>query len=186
MIRLLSAGQYTDMPWKNGQGITREVCRYPQDGDYDWRISLATIREAGPFSAFPGYLRNISVLEGEGMFLTIDGQRSPLIAPFQALGFNGASTVSCEIIGGPLLDFNVIYREAEIRTTVEWSGAKEWLYEGGLRVLFNAGPALRVTVGGEPYTLNHYDSLLVDEPGNLVIHAEHSEARLARITLFSR
>ena len=94
MIRLLPAGLYTEMPWKNGQGVTREVARYPEAGEYDWRISLATIRQPGPFSTFPGYLRNISVLEGGGMYLTIDGQRSALIAPFQALGFNGASGVS--------------------------------------------------------------------------------------------
>ena len=76
MIRLLPARQYTEMPWKNGQGVTREVARYPQEGEYDWRISLATIRQHGTFYAFPGYLRNISVLEGEGMYLTIDGQSS--------------------------------------------------------------------------------------------------------------
>ena len=29
MIRLLPAGLYTEMPWKNGQGVTREVARYP-------------------------------------------------------------------------------------------------------------------------------------------------------------
>ncbi|HHG8771797.1 TPA: HutD family protein [Raoultella planticola] len=182
MIRLLPARQYTEMSWKNGQGVTREVARYPLEGDYDWRISLATIRQPGPFSAFPGYLRNISVLEGEGMYLTIDGQRSPLIAPFQALGFPGASVVSCEIVGGPLLDFNVIYREAALRANVSWCGAKAWPHYGGLRVLFNAGPAVRVSAGEQQYWLEHYDSLLVDEPATLVIE-EHPGARLARITL---
>ena len=156
MIRLLPAGLYTEMPWKNGQGVTREVARYPEAGEYDWRISLATIRQPGPFSAFPGYLRNISVLEGGGMYLTIDGQRSALIAPFQALGFNGASGVSCEIVGGPLLDFNVIYREAALRATV--------------------------SVGDQRYLLEHYDSLLVDEAVALVI-PDSPGARLARITL---
>jgi hypothetical protein len=186
MIRLLPAKRYVEMPWKNGLGVTREVCRFPQEGDYDWRISLATLREPGPFSAFPGYLRNISVLEGEGMWLTIDGQRSPFIPPFEALGFSGASEVSCEITGGPLLDFNVIYREAALRATVEWSGAKEWRSEGGLRVLFNAGCALQITLGDAGYQLEHYDSLLVDEPGTMNIHAEAGAARLAYITLTSR
>lgn len=32
MIRLLPAGLYTEMPWKNGQGVTREVARYPEAG----------------------------------------------------------------------------------------------------------------------------------------------------------
>lgn len=145
-------------------------------------ISLATIRQPGPFSTFPGYLRNISVLEGGGMYLTIDGQRSALIAPFQALGFNGASGVSCEIVGGPLLDFNVIYREAALRATVSWCGAGTWSYQGGLRLLFNAGPALRVSVGDQRYLLEHYDSLLVDEAVALVIQ-DSPGVRLARITL---
>ena len=182
MIRLLPAGLYTEMPWKNGLGVTREVARYPEAGEYDWRISLATIRQPGPFSTFPGYLRNISVLEGGGMYLTIDGQRSALIAPFQALGFNGASGVSCEIVGGPLLDFNVIYREAALRATVSWCGAGTWSHQGGLRILFNAGPALRVSVGDQRYLLEHYDSLLVDEAVALVIQ-DSPGVRLARITL---
>lgn len=116
------------------------------------------------------------------MYLTIDGQRSALIAPFQALGFNGASSVSCEIVGGPLLDFNVIYREAALLATVSWCGAGTWSHQGGLRILFNAGPALRVSVGDQRYLLEHYDSLLVDEAVALVIQ-DSPGARLARITL---
>ena len=116
------------------------------------------------------------------MYLTIDGQRSALITPFQALGFNGASGVSCEIVGGPLLDFNVIYREAAMRATVSWCGAGTWSHQGGLRILFNAGPALRVSVGDQRYLLEHYDSLLVDEAVALVIQ-DSPGARLARITL---
>ena len=105
-----------------------------------------------------------------------------MIAPFQALGFNGASSVSCEIVGGPLLDFNVIYREAALRATVSWGGAGTWSHQGGLRILFNAGPALRVSVGDQRYLLEHYDSLLVDETVALVIQ-DSPGARLARITL---
>ena len=35
MIRLLPAGLYTEMPWKNGLGVTREVARYPESGEYE-------------------------------------------------------------------------------------------------------------------------------------------------------
>ncbi|MGX8826290.1 HutD family protein, partial [Proteus mirabilis] len=68
-----------------------------------------------------------------------------------------------------LLDFNVIYREAALRATVSWCGAGTWSHQGGLRILFNAGPALRVRVGDQRYLLEHYDSLLVDEAVALVI-----------------
>lgn len=168
MIRLLPAGLYTEMPRKR-PGVTREVARYPEAGEYDWRISWR------PFASSWSVLR-ISRLPAQyqragrqRMYLTIDGQRSALIAPFRALGFNGASGVSCEIVGGPLLDFNVIYREAALRATVSWCGAGTWSHQGGLRILFNAGPALRVSIGDQRYLLEHYDSLLVDEAVALVI-----------------
>ncbi|MCT4712716.1 HutD family protein [Enterobacteriaceae bacterium H11S18] len=186
MIRLLPAKNHIEMPWKNGLGVTREVSRFPEAGEYDWRISLATIRDSGPFSSFPGYLRSISVLEGEGMYLTIEGERSPLIPPFQALNFNGESSVSCEIVGGPLLDFNVIYREAAMQATVTWCRSAEWDYQGGLRVLFNAGSAVRVQIAGQDYQLDRYDSLLVDEPGTLDVNSGSPEARLACITLLNK
>ncbi|STV95955.1 Uncharacterised protein [Klebsiella michiganensis] len=48
--------------------------------------------------------------------------------------------------------------------------------------MFNAGPALRVSVGDQRYLLGHYDSLLVDEAVALVIQ-DSPGARLARITL---
>ncbi|STX11878.1 Uncharacterised protein [Klebsiella pneumoniae] len=57
-----------------------------------------------------------------------------------------------------------------------------WSHQGGLRILFNAGPALRVSVGDQRYLLEHYDSLLVDEAVALVIQ-DSPGARLARITL---
>ena len=35
------------MPWPNGAGITYEVTRSPESGDFDWRISLADIDNDG-------------------------------------------------------------------------------------------------------------------------------------------
>lgn len=175
---------YAEMRWKNGQGVTREVCRFPVSEHYDWRISVATIREDGAFSRFSGYLRNISVLEGEGMFLTLDGQRSALIPPFQATDFNGDSDVFCEIVGGPLLDFNVIYRRETTKATVCWMQAGEWQHQQGTLLLFNTGNTLNVTVAGERHTLQHYDSLLIDSPATITVN--DSGALFACVTLTSR
>ncbi|MBJ3814952.1 HutD family protein [Shimwellia pseudoproteus] len=185
MIQLLRYHDYRAMPWKNGQGMTREVCRSPAQGEYDWRISLATITQSGPFSRFDGYLRNISVLEGGGMHLTIDGEHCPLLTRFQALDFSGASAVECQVVSGPLLDFNVIYRADRVRATVLWSGEGHWQYESGIRLLFNAGDNLTVHIDGQPVVLQRYDSLLVDRPVPLII-SDSPGANIARVTLFSR
>lgn len=184
MMRLPYSG-YAEMRWKNGQGVTREVCRFPASEQYDWRISVATIREDGAFSRFSGYLRNISVLEGEGMFLTIDGQRSALISPFQATDFTGDSDVFCEIVGGPLLDFNVIYRSETTQATVRWMHSGEWQHQQGTLLLFNAGNTLDVMVDGECLTLQHYDSLRLDNPAAVAVKAG-SDTRFACVTLTSR
>jgi len=74
------------MPWRNGGGTTCELLTLlARDGDrtdgnggtaaafdaaFDARISLATIAHPGPFSAFPGIDRQITLLDGSGVRLT--------------------------------------------------------------------------------------------------------------------
>ncbi len=38
------------MPWKNGGGVTTEICVSPPSGAFDWRVSIATVNADGPFS----------------------------------------------------------------------------------------------------------------------------------------
>lgn len=182
MIRLLPYADCPEMPWKNGLGVTREISRHPAVEAYDWRISVATIRDDGPFSRFSGYLRNISVLEGEGMFLTIDGEESGLIAPFQAADFNGESEVSCKIHGGPLLDFNVIYKAETTTAAVSWLRDGEWTEQQNTQLLFNAGETLELEVNGQHYALGHYDSLLIGAPASVAV-ASGQNARFARVVI---
>ncbi|MDG0802513.1 HutD family protein [Pectobacterium polaris] len=175
MTTLLPYINYLEMRWKNGLGVTQEVYRYPATEQYDWRVSVATIRDAGPFSRFTGYQRNISVLEGEGMFLTIDGERSVLIPAFQPTDFNGDSDVFCDVVGGPLLDFNVIYDAKTTQASVHWVNSGEWSLKQGPLLLFNAGHALEVNVDGERHFLHHYDSLLIDTPATVVVSAQPTQ-----------
>ena len=52
---LLSAARRAAVPWKNGGGVTREVAAHPAGAsleDFDWRVSTAEVRAAGPFSGF--------------------------------------------------------------------------------------------------------------------------------------
>jgi len=182
MIQHLSYRQYAEMRWKNGQGVTHEVCRFPDAQPYDWRVSIATIGSDGPFSHFPGYLRNISVLEGEGMQLTIDGQPHAFITPFQATDFNGDSDVFCAITGGPLLDFNVIWHADSVRAAVRWATGGEWAHHQGTLLLFNAGDTLDVMVDASCYRLQHYDSLRIDAPARVAVR-HSADNRLACVTL---
>lgn len=73
---VLRAVDYPRMPWKNGGGSTEEITRDAGEGlvGFGWRLSIADIGESGGFSRFEGYQRIISVLQGAGMNLQVDGR----------------------------------------------------------------------------------------------------------------
>lgn len=123
-LKLRSAAEYAVTPWKNGGGTTREVAAAgkPDDGgplgDFLWRISLADVAAAGPFSAFEGYDRVITLVRGAGMVLTIDGVEHRVDAAFEPLAFSGGSRTDCELIDGPIVDFNVMTRSGAAKAEV--------------------------------------------------------------------
>lgn len=113
---------YRTMPWKNGGGTTREVASatFPGAGTagavagaaeaFDWRVSVADVAAEGPFSAFPGIARVITLVDGEGMVLTVDGTPHRL-EPLTPFAFPGAAATDCRLPGGPARDMNVMTRE---------------------------------------------------------------------------
>lgn len=99
--------------WKNGGGETAEIVCQPEGAgfdDFQWRISTARVAASGPFSAFPGVMRSLTVLEGGPMVLRFAGTEilaSPDAGP---IAFRGDVDVHADLIGPPLLDLNVMTR----------------------------------------------------------------------------
>jgi uncharacterized protein len=112
-ITLLRASDRIERPWKNGGGATREIAISPERTgfvDFDWRISMATVAAAGPFSLFPGIERMLVVLSGR-MRLTIKGRGVHDLTPDSPpLTFPGDIDVHGEAIGGPVVDLNLMVR----------------------------------------------------------------------------
>jgi environmental stress-induced protein Ves len=75
-VQIIHPHDFKRLPWKNGKGETIELA-INEDGslaDFDWRISMASVTEDGPFSDFSGYQRHLLLLEGTGIELThLDG-----------------------------------------------------------------------------------------------------------------
>ena len=120
--RIIRAADCPPQPWRNGLGLTREIARFPADADtqsYLWRVSVAEVDSAAPFSAFPGIDRHIVLLDGDGFSMTLDGIRvHRLQTPLEPFAFPGEAAVEVTLAGGSTRDFNLMVRRAQARGSV--------------------------------------------------------------------
>jgi len=132
------------MPWRNGQGTTREIALGPAErGRFALRISVAAVAASGPFSDFVGYDRVIAVVRGDGMRLTVAGrapvEMTPESAPFE---FPGEAATTCALLGGPIVDFNLMTERSSCRGAVAAlscdAGPRELRLAGGFALLYAA------------------------------------------------
>lgn len=172
-VSILRAADYPAMPWKNGAGTTREIVRDAGDGleGFGWRVSIADVGAPGPFSAFTGYQRIISVLEGEGMRLNVDGAESRHLRALDAFAFDGASAVECTLLGGAIRDFNLIYAPARYRARLQWlalEGAVHFFSSASTVLLFSAGEGIHASLNGMASgVLGLHDTLIAESDGAL-------------------
>jgi environmental stress-induced protein Ves len=134
-MKLLREADYVTVPWKNGGGWTKEILKVPAEANsFDWRLSLATIENAGPFSSFIGYDRTLVLVRGAGVELDFgaDG-KTVLRAPGQLAAFDGACQTQCTLIDGPSSDLNLMVRRegAEARTRLIRAATPEIIHTAG-------------------------------------------------------
>lgn len=111
-------------PWKNGGGTTREIACWPPGAgmdDFQWRLSIAAISASGPFSAFPGVDRIITLLDGPGVRLaTNDGAIDhALNRPLEPFAFPGEAAIHGTVLGDASSDFNVMTRRSLLRAQLQ-------------------------------------------------------------------
>jgi len=118
--RTIRVGSTRVMPWKNGQGSTTELAVEPPGAtldDFLWRVSIAELRAPGPFSAFPGYDRIITQLDGPPMTLTHGREQPVVLRPLVPHAFSGDDETGCDV-AGIAHDFNLIVRRDHARATL--------------------------------------------------------------------
>lgn len=76
---------------------------------FDWRLSMAEVSAAGPFSRFPGVDRSLAVLAGE-LLLDICGDMLRLGPDSAPAGFPGDVPVVGRPVGGTVIDLNLMVR----------------------------------------------------------------------------
>lgn len=150
---LLRAADRASTPWKNGGGETANVAIFPEGAglsDFDWRISIARVDGDGPFSAFPGIDRTLTILSGGSMALN-GHVLVPESAPYS---FDGEMPVQAVVIGGPIHDLNVMTRRGRFSHSV--ARVRGPVALGGV-------PAVRLLLAldGGYRGLSRWDALLV-------------------------
>lgn len=144
-MRHLTPKDYLDMPWKDGGGVTTQLCIHPEGatvaGGFDWRLSMARVDRGGPFSRFEGHDRHLALLEGEGFELRTPQGLHRMDRPLIPFAFPGEAAVEARLLGGPCRDFNLILRREAWRGDLTLHEGPGPLPEAPLRLLFAVSPA---------------------------------------------
>lgn len=177
------------IPWKNGGGVTREVIRYPSGSsldNFEWRISVATVGTAGPFSAFPGVDRSLALIEGGGLLLSRHGRQATLTTRTPAFEFAGEERIDSCLAAGAVTDFNVMTRRQRFTHRLE-----RLALAGAVRIPQRGDASLVYVVRGAPCILQPKltvaqlapgDAVLLTASGQqLALHATQAEIMLVNI-----
>lgn len=170
MIRILRAAGRVAVPWKNGGGVTREVAVWPPGSDlntFDWRISIAEVRDEGPFSVFENIDRTLTILEGR-MALAFTDRTVELDAHSAPLSFPGDVPCFGTPLGGPVTDLNVMARRdrcvAQVNRIVG-----EMKLPDARHVVVVAITETAVQVEAESVALQVRDALLIENPADSLV-----------------
>ncbi|MEQ1722684.1 MAG: HutD family protein [Pseudobdellovibrio sp.] len=115
MIKKFLKSEFVKMPWKNGKGITTQICIEPASakvdkGDFLYRLSSAPIDQETEFSQFAGMNRILIPIKGAGFRLN-----DKAYAKYEVAQFSGNDEIYCSLLKGPVIDFGVIYDPTKVK-----------------------------------------------------------------------
>ena len=197
---LITKENYKRSTWKNGLGFTDEIAIHPPgavlaQGNFLWRLSSARIEKASPFSLFPNHDRMLIVLKGNGIKLMHTFEEGgddevvevPVLEPYE---FPGDVPSRCELTNGPITDFSIFLRKAEVEPLVQIIELAEtethtWIPEGRWNFAF----AIQGNFETETSSLNEGNTLSLEhatpsmENSSIPIRSLASKAYLLLISL---
>lgn len=165
--KIIALDKQQVMPWKNGGGTTRELCRLDDSAGMLWRASVATISESGPFSVFPGCDRIISLISGKAVQLNFaDGERLDL-RMFRPHHFSCDRNVSA-LIEDQSRDLNVIWRRADAEVHHDVVLVRDAvilpLRPANWHLLFACGGSITLGTHSQQCVLSSGEAVLVEYP----------------------
>jgi hypothetical protein len=173
-MEIIRYAELRSQPWRNGGGVTRELASHPQaasaqDGAWDWRISIAELTKAGDFSPFPGMERVLTVIEGELLLLTVDGEEHPL-EKYRPFRFSGEAAAHGALPTGDVRNLNVITRTGSFKgytSIIELSKKRAHpVFDGQLAVLLQGSATVSPGAAAADEGPADEDGSAADEDGS--------------------
>ncbi|PTB23844.1 histidine utilization protein HutD [Paraburkholderia caribensis] len=185
-VSLIRGADLVASPWKNGGGVTREVAAFPEGAALDsfvWRVSVADVAQAGPFSRFAGIDRTLVLLSGAGMLLDeAGGATHTLREPLDIARFEGEMAIDARLIDGATRDFNLMVRRGAATGDVAiWRDPTHTQLDADVVLLFCAQGELHVATdnAANTTTLVTMDTLRIDHARALSCEVTGKGALLA-------
>ncbi|MFL9962030.1 HutD family protein [Paraburkholderia sediminicola] len=192
-LTLIRGADLLAAPWKNGGGVTREVAAFPPNAglnDFVWRVSIADVAQAGPFSRFAGIDRTLVLLSGAGMVLdemdVLKAVKShSLTQVLDTARFDGEAHIDARLTDGATRDFNLMVRRDAAQGEVDvwhgqWQQSTQRTLSADVALLFCASGSVTVAPGDlEPLSLDAGDTLRIDMSNALPCTLEGAGAVLA-------
>ncbi len=170
-VGLLPRDAQAVMPWRNGAGLTRELATGVVDEEITWRVSIARIDVPGAFSSWPGLHRSLTVLTGDELLLTVNGNEHA-VPRGQTCDFSGDADVSGALPGGPVEVLNLMTRRGRARLTTHVVDLREGSCEvaaDDLALLVEGDATVRLATGVESLPMETLDALLPVPAGARIV-----------------
>lgn len=148
------------MPWKNGLGVTREIAREPSSGDFDWRLSLASMPVEAEFSPFPGVDRRLGVVDGGELEIQIADRVERVAVGGVPVVFGGMDVVVARPLGEPVTDLNLMSKNESHVGSLDAVTAGRYESTAPLVFVVALVDGLTVDAAGERSTLRRLDTFL--------------------------
>ncbi|SHN26792.1 hypothetical protein SAMN05192549_106346 [Duganella sacchari] len=188
MTQLIQYANLRPAPWKNGGGSTTEITVFPAGASFDafdWRISLATIAQDGPFSSFPGIDRSLALVAGDGVLLDFGDERFVLSPSEPLIEFAGEDAVHATVSGQQTTDFNVMTRRGVCRHRLELRvvrGTEALKRRSATTLLFLAdGESLTLSSARERIAMVRYDTVIIEAGEDWTLEAQQATVMVADI-----
>ena len=176
-VVILQAAARSRQAWKNGGGVTTEIIAHPAGSgldDFDWRISIAEIAQAGTFSNFDGIDRILTILEGTLNLKLADADPLQLDPGSDPLAFAGDIPVAATPVTPLVRDLNVMTRRGRYRAVVErltLAGSEGITRALPAASLLLASRPAKIEIAGRVVALTPLDAIFLAAAGRISIAA---------------